>query len=366
MASRKNTPKPEIASELVEAGSQAVRTFAHGDSATSSGAVRTFGHAQFTEQDASAARAIGVVFEGDTTARLARAAVAANEAALRAVEAGYLLMHVHAEVAAQGGDFAAALEQIGMQRQRAYEFISMARFASAVPDDQRAQLLALPKTKVLALAAAEPTVIEALVEDGDIGELGGLSVRDLRARIKELEAKTTDLAVERDTAQAKAEKAEKKLAGRSQAQRDDAVPVVIADLRHELGELKAKAELALRDFQPLGVELVTLRGNQEAWEWVAQTARIALAGLVAIKLQAEGVIAQYMDAFGLDKRDMREAPDVTYGLTPTELVEHARQWDALMQTHAYEAALREWDRGQKKPKGKGRPEAKPVPPKGAA
>ena len=80
----------------------------------------------------------------------------------------------------------------------------------------------------------------------------------------------------------------------------------------------------------------------------------------------EGLIEQYLDTFNLDKRDMREAPDISFGLTPAVLVEHARQWDTLTQAHAYESALRVWERDQKKPKGKGRPEAKPTPPKGAA
>lgn len=51
-------------------------------------------------------------------------------------------------------------------------------------------------------------------------------------------------------------------------------------------------------------------------------------------------------------------------LSKQEVLETARRFRELSQVHDYERALREWEREQAKPKGKGRPKAKPVAPGG--
>jgi hypothetical protein len=52
-------------------------------------------------------------------------------------------------------------------------------------------------------------------------------------------------------------------------------------------------------------------------------------------------------------------------LTPQGVTEAAQRWSQLAQVHDYEKKLREFEREQAKPKGKGRPMAKPEAPTGA-
>src|SRR5450830_1502562 len=149
---------------------------------TKSRTVREF---EFTMEDAIAADELGIVLGGAMGDRITRAVVSYNMAARLAVEAGYLLLSVKSEIGR--GNFIASVEAMGLSTQRASELMQSAKFISAVPKAQRAELLSLPKSKVLALASADPAVIEQMLEDGDVSDLDSLSVRALRLRIRELE-----------------------------------------------------------------------------------------------------------------------------------------------------------------------------------
>src|SRR5450830_432662 len=155
------------ATEVIETNVQTVRTF------------------EFTMEDAIAAEELGIVLGGAIGDRITRAVVSYNMAARLAVEAGYLLLSVKTEVG--HGNFIASVEAMGLSRQRASELMQSAKFISAVPKAQRAELLNLPTSKVLALASADPAVIEQMLEDGDMSDLHNLSVRAMRLRFSERE-----------------------------------------------------------------------------------------------------------------------------------------------------------------------------------
>ena len=320
--------------------------------------VRAF---EFTEADSQAAQELGIMIGGAIGDRITRAVVAYNMAARLAVEAGYLLLSVKSELA--HGEFAAGVESMGLSNRRAQELMQMAKFTTALPDSQRAEMLALPKSKVLALASADPEVIEQMLEDGDVSDLDDMSVRGLRQRIRELEANGTDLVVQREKAEADLKAMEKKLRRAARDEEDMVVPLVVADARAELAALIKKAELAVTSLHPIGVEVVGLVSHADAAEWVEPTLRLGLSGLLAVRELVDGSIKSFAEAMGDSAKRLRSQPDTLSFLDASEIKSVAEEWARLTAVHQHEAALREHERAQAKPRGKGRPAKAPDAPK---
>jgi hypothetical protein len=322
---------------------------------------RTSADLDFTEQDAAAAAGLGVVTGGSAADRITRAITAYNQAARLAVEAGYLLLSVKAET--DHGQFDEGVQALGLSPRRARELMQMAKFTTALPEGQRAELLALPKSKVLALAGADPEVIEQMLEDGELSDLDDMSVRGLRQRIRELEAQTTDLSVQRDKAEANLKAAEKKARRAARDEEEAVVPLVVADARAELAALLKKAELAITSLHPVGVEVVGLVAHEDAAEWVKPTLRLGLSGLLAVRELVDGSIKSFVEAMGENARRLASQPDSLAFLDASEIRAVAEEWAALTALHQHEAALREHERAQARPKGKGRPAKAPEAPK---
>lgn len=340
--------------EVVEATSRTSGTL---EAQSNLRTVRTF---DFTMEDAIAAEQLGIVLGGAIGDRITRAVVSYNMAARLAVEAGYLLLSVKSEVG--HGQFMDSVEAIGLPYRRAAELMQSAKFISTVPQAQRAELMTLPKSKVLALASADPAVIEQMLEDGDVSDLDDMSVRGLRQRIRSLEACATDLGVERDTALADLKAVEKKLKRSARDEDDYGVPVVVADMRAEMAALIKKAELAVTSLHPVGVEIVNLRGHDEASEWVEPSLRLGLSGLLAVRELVDGSIKSFSQAMGEQVKRLQSGPDALAFLDATEVKAVADEWARLTATHQHEAALREHERTQAKPRGKGRPAKAPEAP----
>lgn len=330
--------------ELVESNPRTVRAF------------------DFSPADAEAAQQMGIVVAGPAGDRITRAVVSYNMAARLAVESGYLLLSVKGEL--PHGEFDDALAETGLSSQRASELMRMAKFTTSLPEAQRADMLSMPKSKVLLLASADASVIEDLLNDDEAGDLDALSVRELRQRIRGLEARNTDLAVQVDATEAERDGALKRLNKRNQRDEEEGgVPLVMADIRSEVAALVKKAELAIDSFTPLGVELVGYRGHAEAGVWVEPTGRLAIAGLLALRVLADGAIKRYAEALELDYASFEGKPEALSFLAPEEILAVAQEWPTLTAVHGHEAALRQHERDQAKPKGKGRPTAAPKAPK---
>lgn len=323
--------------------------------------VRTVRAFEFTEADSAAAQELGIMVGGAVGDRITRAVVSYNMAARLAVEAGYLLLSVKSET--EHGQFSDAVKSMGLSPQRASELMQMAKFTTALPEAQRAEMLALPKSKVLALASADHEVIEQLLEDGDMSDLDDMSVRGLRQRIRELEAGTTDMAVQRDKAEADLKAMEKKLKRAARDEEDAVVPLVVADVRAELAALIKKAELAVTSLHPIGVEVVGLVSHDEAAEWVEPTLRLGLSGLLALRELVDGSIKSFTEAMGEKGKHLARQPDALAFLDASEIKTVAEDWARLTALHQHEAALREHERAQAKPRGKGRPSKAPDAPK---
>lgn len=322
---------------------------------------RTSGALDFTEADTAAATSLGIVLSGALEERISRAVYAFNNATRYAVEAGYLLLSVKVEV--ERGQFEAGIQDLGLSSQRASELMRMAKFATALPEERRAEMLMLPKSKVLALAGADAAVIEDLLADEDGTDLAALTVRELRDRIKDAEAQLADVAVERDTAIAERDGLAKKLKKRNRDAEDhEGTPIVIADIRAEVAALIKKGELSADSLYPVLDELIGYAGHEQAGTWVHPSVRYALSGLVALRLQIDGLIGKAAAALGEDVKRLQSSPDGLAFLDEGEIKAVAEEWQRLVATHQHEAALREHERKQAKPRGKGRPEAAPKAP----
>lgn len=269
---------------------------------------------------------------------------------------GVLLASIKAEC--EHGRFMDLLAERGFEPRSAQRAMQYAQFVLTRPEDEREALIAMPHRKVLALASADPEVIEAMLADG-AEKIDALSVRALTQEIADLKANLADTQVQRDTAETEAEGLKKKLA-RQPKDRADAVPMVVADLRAEIMAAQKKAALAIDALNALGVELVTLHGTEAAHDWADATLRLGVSALGAIRLQCEGVLRKYVDQLpGGDP-----TPSQRSYLSKDEVLEAAQSFAKLTQVDQYEKALREWERAQTRPRGKGRPTSKPEAPEG--
>ncbi|QDL55917.1 hypothetical protein [Rhodoferax aquaticus] len=185
----------------------------------------------------------------------------------------------------------------------------------------------------------------------------------LKQEVEDLAAHNTDLGTQRDKAQNDLKAMEKKVRRAARDEEDMVVPLVVADVRAELAALIKKAELAVTSLHPIGVEVVGLVSHADAAEWVEPTLRLGLSGLLAVRELVDGSIKSFAEAMGDSAKRLRSQPDTLSFLDASEIKSVAEEWARLTAVHQHEAALREHERAQAKPRGKGRPAKAPDAPK---
>lgn len=317
---------------------------------------------EITSEIVAYASRLGADLEAPVEDRADRAAEHMNRSQRHELASGLLLASIKAEC--EHGEFLDLLAERGFEERSARRAMQYAQFILSRSDDEREFLIGQPKTKVLALAGADAAVIEDLLEDGEDGDLNSLSVRELRQRIKDAEAQLADTAVERDTAFAERDGLAKKLKKRTRDAEDhDGTPVVISDIRLEIAALLKKGELSVDTLYPVLVELIGYSGHEQAGVWVGPSVRYTISGLVALRMQIDGLIDKCVKALGEDVKRLQSSPESLSFLDENEIKAVAEEWPRLVGVHEHEAALREHERKQAKPRAKGRPEAPPKAPK---
>ena len=304
---------------------------------------RTFGELVLTDADAQAAAEIGVVMSGTLEDRIGRAVQAHNMAARLVVEAGYLLLGVKAELA--HGEFERGIESMGLAPQRAREMMTTARFVTSLPADKRQEVLLLPKTKVLMLANADTEVLADLIDSPD-SDVYGLSVRELRARIKELEAeagkRTKRLEAELDHRDAVIQKLKKK-----EVQREfDPLTHMVRD---ECLAYQAGVEINLQSLQALFEEVK--KDGHDAPEWDLRLQQIWFATHAATA-RATALLEHVRATVPMDMPDQAATPNM---LTPDEVMRWTLEWETMVSKAKAVAAHRADLRAQEGPRGVGRP-----------
>ena len=318
---------------------------------------------EMTNAEHDLATAMGLSLGGDVAALVGAAATKTNQALTLVIESGLLLMEAYAQIedsersesmrSDSKPKFKALIESVNMPFQRAYEAMSMAKFAAGLPEAQRADMLALPKSKVALLAQADPEVVADLFDDEGF-DVAALSIRDMKIQIRELKAAKTQAAVERNRAEEKAERLERELKSAQSSREDmtDIVPAHVIDIRLECAALYKKAELSVDGIARLHNEVNLLDG-----EWALSCARSNFAALQSLIAQAKGAAAELHRQYGADLDGDNSTME---RLTQKELFKCAVEYRQITAEHEHEAALRAHERDLSKPKGKGRPKAAPV------
>ncbi len=171
------------------------------------------------EQSAFAA-VLGIDLSGTVEERANLAAEHMNRSQRHMLASGLLLSSIKAE--SDHGEFLRLIRDRGFEERSAEKAMQYARFIFAQPESVRHRLIEMQRSKVMEIAAADPEVIQVLLEDGGEG-IDGLSVRALRERVRSLNANLTNTEVKLDTVTAERDTAIAKLS-RQPGDRDDHVP----------------------------------------------------------------------------------------------------------------------------------------------
>lgn len=298
------------------------------------------------------AKSLGVQLEGSIAERADLAAMHSSASTRHEVATGLLLLSIKSEL--QHGDYLPVIEARGFDERAARRAIACCEFVLKQDPAGQTKLLEMPKSKVAELAKADPEVVQALLGDDDAG-IDLLSVRALRDRIKKLEAESANLEVDLETTEAELETL-KKRTERKPGERDDKVPSLIADLRAEVAAEVKKADLACDDLVSLLADLEQHDDDGPLGIWVDPTARLALAGVAGLMVRLNG-IAYALQRLIPEGEHMKVPPHAF--MSPQEVIEVAQRWAELTAAHSHEKAMRDWERKQAQPKGRGRPTAKP-------
>jgi|GEM_PF-2797860 len=312
--------------EMVEANVQTVRTL------------------EFTMEDAIAAEQLGIVLGGAIGDRITRAVVSYNMAARLAVEAGYLLLSVKTEVG--HGQFMDRVEALGLSYRRAAELMQSAKFATMLPEAKRAELLTLPKSKVLALASADPAVIEQMLEDGDMSDLRSLSVRAMRLRFKEIEDESAKRVKRLEAELAHRDAVIQKLKKREVQREFDPLTHMVRD---ECLAYQGGIDVNTQSLGALFDEVA--KDSPDAPEWHLRLEQIWFA-VHAASARVALLLERVRQEMPIPYPEQATTPNM---LTPDEAERWALEWDTMTSQAKVSAAVRAELRAQDGPRGVGRP-----------
>ena len=303
---------------------------------------------------------IGVSIQGTRSDLADAAADHAGRSRQHMLAAGVLLIAL--KRGCSHGDFGALLEERGFEVRAAQRAMQYAAFIASLDDEARAKLIRVPVKKVLALANADPEVIEVVLEEGG-ADLNALSYRAVMERKRELEAKLVNAEVKLDTVTAERDTAIAKLS-RQPGDRDDHVPAVFADARAEIAVLQRKAAVSIESMHQSVRELAEMGGGKDAAAWRDGTARMALAGLAELRMAVSAALA---DVLAMLPEEGVVVPATLSRLSDQEVAEVAAHWRSLTRVHEYEREIRATQRHNEANSGKrGRPREMPKAPVGTA
>ncbi|WP_211452601.1 hypothetical protein [Collimonas antrihumi] len=310
---------------------------------------------RFTEvQIRQLAMSFNLDFDLPKDVRIDRAVQHMNQSARYMLAAGIDFLGLKEEC--EHGEFLSMLESRGIEERSARRAMQYTEFLLSRTEAEREQLLDLPKSHVLAIASADPEVIDDLLHTPD-QELKDLSVRELRNTIKDLSSRKTDMAVQLETADQKIAHLEKIIKDLREARVKTGgnVPVVVQDIRLECAALHKKAALSLDDMEHLIIGLHSGELSVGAI-WHDPTLRHVFASITALHAHTGSMIAALQEHFGDASGGEVTVMDV---FSDEEVLRCAQEYKQLIAEHEHEKKAREWDREMERPRGKGRPSKRP-------
>lgn len=285
--------------------------------------------------------------------RMDRVAVNLSNSAQYMLAAGIDLLQLKDEC--QHGEYTEMLNERGIEERTARRAVQYTEFILSLPVVERNKMLTLPKSHVLALASADPEVVQDLL-DSDDKELAALSVRQLRETIKSLDRKKTDMTTQMEAMELENQRltALVKELRENRVKTAGNVPIIVQDFRLEAAALHKQAELALNGLAELCRQFDV---NEELdGEWSPAVRRHLVGALMSLYGQISGALATYSAEDG----EFSALSSVLDLMGEEEIVRCAQEYKTLTEEHRHEEALRSWEREMSRPQGKGRPKAKPV------
>ena len=274
-----------------------------------------------------------------------------NRAAFYAVRAGARLIALKAQSA--HGEFLPKLADIGIDQRRAQDCMYMARFIAGLPEDQAQTMLRAAKTKVMALAQAEPEVLNDLIQSGEFDSLGALSIRDLRLRLKrqDSEVETLKARLEARTAQ------HEKLLRTTREQQEAVLvhmPAFAAATRGEALAMTEKMLLCLDELVELtATNLLAERSEPDAASFQRNAAGTLYHALMPIAARAHELLRAIDEHYG---DEVTGAVRFEASLIKSEAAIYQQRRTALVDQHRNEREARVVERHNEANKRKrGRP-----------
>lgn len=254
-------------------------------------------------------------------------------------------------VAKQDGGFLKALESRGIQKDHAYRAMQLADFIGQLPEAEAKKMSAIPYTKALALAQADPELVQELTDSGDLDAITTLSVRELRTRLKKLESQNATLETKLEAKSASYEK----LKGHLEHRHDHLqMPEFAAVTREESAALTEKMMACLSSIDELAkVNLFVERDEPDAEKFQIKAAATLYFTLLPIIAQGEDLLRELANVY----------PDIANGVTfesqlsKPEAKHYLKARAAILEEHAKEAKNRDAERENAKPGKRGRKRA---------
>lgn len=304
---------------------------------------------EIDEKDVTLAGELGIDLERDAGDLLDSAVERMNRSARLIIEVGLELLA--AKRACGHGEWLPGLESRGLTNERAGEAMRYAKFTSRLPAAQRRQVTALPKKKVLALAATEPETVAELLESGEeFDELTALNPIEMRRKLKALESDKKNL-----EGRLELKEREVRQLHDQRIQHTQPYPDYVTLARSESNALAEKARLCLDDLAQIHadhlVRYASQKGDPRAEEYWDTAAAAIYHNTRAVVAQAVALIKK-MEADLLS--DVTGEITGEYLYSDEEIAEAARNREMLVQLHEHERAVREASRPQAK-RGRGRP-----------
>lgn len=246
--------------------------------------------------------------------------------------------------------FIAWLNEHGLSNQRVYESMRIAKFVTQLPQEQRDDVLALGKVKVMLLASLPQEVIDRAAESGN-----GLIERADMMTVSEFKEEIATLKKREKNYEAEIEIAHGKIERLSQGkQRLSKFELHTEELRAECMELQLEAELPLNALRKLFEEAL----NDESGSPEARL-RLEQVWIVAHNAVATGVdmleTLRTLAANRPDGNDLPERQMSQHVLTPQEAEDWLINKPLLENRYEAKRASREEKRAADRPKGPGRP-----------
>lgn len=236
------------------------------------------------------------------------------------------------------------LHDRGLSEQRVYELISMAKFYARLPAGQREQITKIGKSKAILLAGVPQQLMDEAVQSGRdvIGDADLMTVAELREEIRSLKKREANYDAEIERRDHLIGKLSKRTA------LTEFTPAT-EDLRAECLVMQGTCERSLLALRAAYRKATSPHEEVPERELQVNQVWITLHAIAAMALDCIDMIRE---------EDIQPLPDRVLGpnvLTPEEAKRWIVEWNTLAGRMQAEAAVRQQQREDARPRGPGRP-----------